>query len=177
MGQRLGLAGAVSAQPRALMLDEPANGLDPQSIHWLRDFLIACAQRGNAVLVSSHLLSEMQLMAAHVAVMTSGAVVADGTMSDLVATTTGSDVLVRTRPEDRQALIDGLLAQVVRAAPEEADAVSVVGVPSERVGLIAFAVGVPVLELVTRRASLEQAFVELTEGREQSRAGSIGNLA
>ena len=107
MGQRLGLAGAVLAEPRALMLDEPANGLDPQSIHWMRDFLTAYAERGNAVLVSSHLLSEMQLMADHVVVIAKGALVADGTMADLVASSTRNDVLVRTRPEDRQALLGG----------------------------------------------------------------------
>ncbi len=97
MGQRLGLAGAVLAEPRALMLDEPANGLDPQSIHWMRDFLTAYAGRGNAVLVSSHLLSEMQLMADHVVVIAKGELVADGTMADLVASSTRNDVLLRTQ--------------------------------------------------------------------------------
>ncbi len=177
MGQRLGLAGAVLAEPRALMLDEPANGLDPQSIHWMRDFLKGYAERGNAVLVSSHLLSEMQLMADHVVVIAKGELVADGTMADLVASSTRNDVLVRTRPEARQSLVDGLAAAGVGASPEGADAVSVVGASSEEVGLIAFAVGVPVLELMARRASLEEAFLELTEGQEQFRTGSIGDVA
>jgi len=177
MGQRLGLAGAVLAEPRALMLDEPANGLDPQSIHWLRDFLKDYAQRGNAVLVSSHLLSEMQLMADHVVVIAKGALVADGTMAELVASSTRNDVLVRTRPEDRQALVAGLAAQGVEVTVEGSDAVSVAGVAPEAVGLVAFAVGVPVLELMARRATLEEAFLELTEGKEQFRTRPVGDAA
>lgn len=177
MGQRLGLAGAVLAEPRALMLDEPANGLDPQSIHWMRDFLKAYAERGNAVLVSSHLLSEMQLMADHVVVIAKGELVADGSMADLVASSTRNDVLVRTRPEDRQVLIEGLSAAGALARPEGSDAISVVGAEPAEVGLTAFSVGVPVLELTARRASLEQAFLELTEGQEQFRTGATGGVA
>ena len=177
MGQRLGLAGAVLAEPRALMLDEPANGLDPQSIHWLRDFLKDYAQRGNAVLVSSHLLTEMQLMADHVVVIAKGTLVADGTMAELVASSTRNDVLVRTRAEDRQALVTGLAAQGIGATAEGADAVSVAGATPEAVGLIAFALGVPVLELMARRATLEEAFLELTEGQEQFQTKSMGDAA
>ncbi len=177
MGQRLGLAGAVLSEPRALMLDEPANGLDPQSIHWMRDFLKAYARSGNAVLVSSHLLSEMQLMADHVVVIARGAVVADGTMAELVASSTRNDVLVRTRPEDREALLTGLVAAGVRAVPEGPDAVAVTGATPSAVGLTAFATGVPVLELSARRASLEQVFLELTQDGEQFRTGSIGDAA
>ena len=135
MGQRLGLAGAVLAEPRALMLDEPANGLDPQSIHWMRDFLKAYAERGNAVLVSSHLLSEMQLMADHVVVIAKGELVADGSMADLVASSARNDVLVRTRPEDRQVLLEGLSAAGAVARAEGVDAVSVVGAEPGEVGL------------------------------------------
>ncbi len=175
MGQRLGLAGAVLSEPRALMLDEPANGLDPQSIHWMRDYLKAYAKRGNAVLVSSHLLSEMQLMADHVVVIAKGSVVADGTMAELVATSTRNDVLVRTRPEDREALIAGLSAAGITAVPEERDGISVTGASPSAVGLIAFSAGLPVLELTARRASLEQAFLELTQDREQFRTGSTGD--
>jgi ABC-2 type transport system ATP-binding protein len=173
----LGLAGAVLAEPRALMLDEPANGLDPQSIHWMRDFLKAYAERGNAVLVSSHLLSEMQLMADHVVVIAKGELVADGSMADLVASSARNDVLVRTRPEDRQVLLEGLSAAGAVARAEGVDGVSVVGAQPGEVGLLAFSVGVPVLELMARRASLEQAFLELTEGQEQFRTGATGGVA
>lgn len=172
MGQRLGLAGAVLSEPRALMLDEPANGLDPQSIHWMRDFLKDYAQRGNAVLVSSHLLSEMQLMADHVVVIAKGAVMADSSMTELVASSSRNDVLVRTRPEDLEALLGGLTGAGLEASPEGPDAVAVLGAEPSAVGLIAFSAGVPVLELMARRASLEQVFLELTEGQEQFRTGS-----
>ena len=129
------------AEPRALMLDEPANGLDPQSIHWMRDFLKAYAERGNAVLVSSHLLSEMQLMADHVVVIAKGELVADGSMADLVASSTRNDVLVRTRPEDRQALSAGWPRRGCWPAPRALMRCRW-SVPSRRqVGLIAFTRG------------------------------------
>jgi ABC-2 type transport system ATP-binding protein len=177
MGQRLGLAGAVLAEPRNLMLDEPANGLDPQSIQWLRDFLRHYAARGNAVLVSSHLLSEMQLMADHVVVIAKGALVADSALTDLVEASTRNDVIVRVRADDAAALADALAAagMGVPAAPtvEGESAVLVVATndPGE-VGMVAFAAGVPVLELALRRASLEQAFLDLTAGREQFKTGT-----
>ncbi len=174
MGQRLGLAGAVLAEPHALLLDEPANGLDPQSIHWMRDFLRAYAARGHAVLVSSHLLSEMQLMADHVVVIARGSMVADGSLAELVATSTRNDVLVRTRPADRAALVAALAGAGIGAVAEGEDGVAVTGAETGAVGLAAFHAGVPVLELTARRASLEQAFLELTEGQEQFQTGSGG---
>ncbi|MBU6348043.1 MAG: ATP-binding cassette domain-containing protein, partial [Actinomycetales bacterium] len=92
MGQRLGLAGAILTEPRHLILDEPANGLDPQSIHWLRDFLKSYAAAGNTVFVSSHLLSEMELMAEHLVVIAKGKLISDESMSSFVARGTGNDV-------------------------------------------------------------------------------------
>ena len=184
MGQRLGLAGAVLAEPRNLMLDEPANGLDPQSIHWLRDFLRAYAARGNAVLVSSHLLSEMQLMADHVVVIAGGKLVADSSLDELVAASTRNDVVMRARAGDAEALTQALeSAGLPVSEPPTVDGESVVLVvattDSAAVGLAAFGAGVPVLELTLRRPSLEQAFLDLTEGREQFRTGSdeIGGAA
>ena len=85
MGQRLGLATAILTEPEVLLLDEPANGLDPQSIQWLRDFLTYYARAGRAVLVSSHLLSEMELMADHLVVIARGRLLADESMRDLCA--------------------------------------------------------------------------------------------
>ncbi|MGV1004479.1 MAG: ABC transporter ATP-binding protein [Candidatus Nanopelagicales bacterium] len=177
MGQRLGLAGAVLAQPKNLMLDEPANGLDPQSIHWLRDYLKAYAASGNAVLVSSHLLAEMQLMADQVVVIAQGRKMFDGSLAELVANSTHNDVLVRVRASDlavaQDALISGGLTAV--AAPPAGDAVelAVTSADPGPVGMALFAAGVPVLELSPRRASLEQAFLEVTEGREQFKTGVI----
>ena len=176
MGQRLGLAGAILAEPRNLMLDEPANGLDPQSIHWMRDFLRGYAAKGNAVLVSSHLLSEMQLMADHVVLIAEGRLVADSSLSDLVAASTRNDVLVRVRAGDAEALTRALAAAQLEAAPPsvegETAALVVASNDPSAVGLAAFGAGIPVLELALRKASLEQAFLDLTEGHEQFKTGT-----
>ena len=162
MAQRLGLAGAVLAEPRALMLDEPANGLDPQSIQWLREFLRAYAAQGHAVLVSSHLLSEMQLMAQHVVVIAKGRLVADGTVDELVSQR--SDVLVRCTDAAR-------LAALLRAAggtvTEEGAGLSVIGLTTDEIGHLAFDGGLTVLELASRKASLEETFMELTGDGQQ----------
>ena len=158
MAQRLGLAGAILAQPGALMLDEPANGLDPQSIQWLREFLRHYAQEGNAVLVSSHLLTEMQLMAQHVVVIARGRLIADGTVDELVSQR--SDVFVRSTDPARLAeALRGLGAQVDR---EGDDGLAVSGMSTDDVGRIAFETGVSLRELTQRKASLEETFMELT---------------
>ena len=163
MAQRLGLAGAILASPGALMLDEPANGLDPQSIQWLREFLRHYAEQGNAVLVSSHLLSEMQLMAQHVVVIAAGRLVADGTIDELISQR--SDVLVRSTDPTRLAeALRGAGAQVER---EGDDGLAVDGMTTDDVGRIAFESGVPLRELMQRKASLEETFMELTGDAQQ----------
>jgi ABC-2 type transport system ATP-binding protein len=162
MAQRLGLAGAVLAEPHALMLDEPANGLDPQSIQWLREFLRHYAAEGRAVLVSSHLLSEMQLMADHVVVIAKGRLVADGTVDDLVSQR--SDVFVRCTDPGRLA---GLLRAAGGSVTEEGDALSVVDLTTDQVGHLAFDAEVTILELATRKASLEETFMQLTGDDQQ----------
>ncbi len=179
MGQRLGLAGAVLADPRNLMLDEPANGLDPQSIHWLRDYLKARAAQGNAILVSSHLLAEMQLMADHVVVIAKGRKVFDGALAALVARSAHNDVVIRVRRSDLPAAQEALTAAGMAAAAgaQLSDTVElqVATVDPAPVGLALFGAGVPVLELSPRRASLEQAFLEVTEGEEQFKTGGNDN--
>ncbi|MFM7063384.1 MAG: ATP-binding cassette domain-containing protein, partial [Actinomycetes bacterium] len=167
MGQRLGLAGALLAAPRTLMLDEPANGLDPQSIHWLRDFLKDYAAQGNSVLVSSHLLSEMELMADHVVVIAKGRLVADASMSDLVARSRRNDVLVRTVAADRDRLAAALREGGLTAQAEGPDGLTVTGATTDQVGRAAHAQGVLLLELTARVASLEDAFLELTDSDQQ----------
>ena len=158
MAQRLGLAGAVLANPGALMLDEPANGLDPQSIQWLREFLRHYAAEGNAVLVSSHLLTEMQLMAQHVVVIARGRLIADGTVDQLVSQR--SDVIVRSADPGRLAeALRGAGAQVER---EGDDGLAVVGLTTDEVGRLAFEAGLALRELAQRKASLEETFMELT---------------
>ncbi|MGI9196945.1 MAG: ATP-binding cassette domain-containing protein [Candidatus Nanopelagicales bacterium] len=163
MAQRLGLAGAVLANPRALMLDEPANGLDPQSIQWLREFLRHYAERGNAVLVSSHLLSEMQLMAQHVVVIARGRLVADGTVDELVSQR--SDVLVRSGDPAR--LAEALAQAGAQVETSGSDGLAVLGLSTDQVGAVAFESGVALRELTERRASLEETFMELTGDSQQ----------
>jgi ABC-2 type transport system ATP-binding protein len=163
MAQRLGLAGAILARPRALMLDEPANGLDPQSIAWLREFLRHYAEAGNAVLVSSHLLSEMQQMADHVVVIARGKLIADGSIEELSASST--DVFVRCSAA--AALADLLTRAGATTTPEGSSGLAVTGMTTDEVGRAAFEAGIAVWELTLRRASLEETFMRLTgEGQE-----------
>jgi ABC-2 type transport system ATP-binding protein len=171
MGQRLGLAGAILASPKVLLLDEPANGLDPQSIQWLRDFLRHYAGQGNAVFVSSHLLSEMSLMAEHLVVIAAGRLVADESLADFVARSTRNDVLVRC--SDPAALVAALASEGVAAVPEGPDGLAVASADTDRVGDIAFRAGVAVRELTRRTASLEDAFLELTSDQQQFRTGDV----
>jgi len=170
MAQRLGLAGAILAQPRNLILDEPANGLDPQSIHWLRDYLRAYAAQGNAVLVSSHLLSEMQLMAERVVVIAKGRLIADDSMAALVARADGSSVSVRTDSESVPKLRTVLTDRGFEASSSD-DELSVKGATTEQIGRIAFEIGVPILELSQHQASLETVFLELTDSEQGFRTG------
>ena len=170
MGQRLGLAGAILGRPKVLLLDEPANGLDPQSMQWLRDFLRHYASQGNVVFVSSHLLSEMQQMADRLVVVASGRMIADDSLDNVVARSTRNDVLVRC--SDPAALAAALAAEGVVAIPEGADGLAVASADTDRIGDIAFRTGVAVRELTRRTASLEEAFLELTGGTEQFKFGS-----
>ena len=169
MGQRLGLAGAILAEPKVLLLDEPANGLDPQSIQWLRDFLRHYARQGNVVFVSSHLLSEMQLMAEHLVVIAKGRMVADESLDSFVARSTRNDVLVRCT--DPTALAAALAAEGVASVVEGPDGLAVTGADTDRVGDVAFRSGIAVRELTRRTASLEDAFLELTSGEQEFRTG------
>jgi ABC-2 type transport system ATP-binding protein len=171
MGQRLGLAGAILAAPKVLLLDEPANGLDPQSIQWLRDFLRHYAGQGNTVFVSSHLLSEMALMAEHLVVIAAGRLIADESLDDFVARSTRNDVLVRC--SDPAALAAALAAEGVVTSPEGPDGLAVQTADTDRVGDVAFRAGVAVRELTRRTASLEEAFLELTNDQQQFRTGDV----
>lgn len=172
MGQRLGLAGAILAQPKVLLLDEPANGLDPQSIQWLRDFLHFYAAQGNIVFVSSHLLFEMQVMAQDLVVISRGKLIADESMESFVGRSTRNDVLVRA--VDRDKLRSALAAEGVSATPDGDDGLAVQDADTARVGEVAFRHQVQLRELSQRSASLEQAFLELTsEGQEFAASGGF----
>jgi ABC-2 type transport system ATP-binding protein len=164
MRQRLGLAGALLGEPRVLVLDEPANGLDPQGIRWLRDFLRAFAGRGNAVLVSSHLLAEMSQMADEVIVIHRGRLVRHAAVHELTA---GSATLhVRTARDDDLARDLGAAGGSATARPE--GGLAVTGLTAERVGAIAFDAGIAVFELRGEEASLEDVFLQMTETAETS---------
>jgi ABC-2 type transport system ATP-binding protein len=171
MGQRLGLAGAILADPDVLMLDEPANGLDPQSIQWMRDFLRYYAGLGRTVLVSSHLLSEMQLMADDVVVIAKGSLIAAEPVTEFLSRSESNKVKVRTN--DSRKLAESLTAQglILNVNPDGSMTVS--QTTTDRVGQIAFAAGVPLLELALEQASLEQVFLELTDQHQQYRVGGI----
>ncbi len=162
MRQRLGLAGALLGEPRVLILDEPANGLDPQGIRWLRDFLRAFARRGNAVLVSSHLLAEMSQMADEVIVIHRGRLVRHAAVHELTA---GSATLhVRTARDDDLARDLSAAGGSATARPE--GGLAVTGLTAERVGTIAFDAGIVVFELRGEEASLEDVFLQMTETAE-----------
>ena len=160
MGQRLGLAGAILAEPKVLFLDEPANGLDPQSIQWLRDYLKFYASLGNSVFVSSHLLSEMQLLADDVVVIARGSLIAAESMQSFLARAASASVLVRTTNAD--GLVAALASEGVNAQKENEFRVIVPNQTTDLVGGIAFRNGVELLELTPSTPNLESVFLELT---------------
>lgn len=168
MGQRLGLAAALLGDPHTLILDEPANGLDPQGIQWMRVFLKALAAEGRSVFVSSHLLSEMALMADHLVVIGKGELIATGAIEEFVSTSQRNAVIVRS--PDATALVPVLQAQgaqVVVAAP---GLLTVTGVSLEAVGDLAFEHRLRLHELTAKTATLEEAFLERTAGAEEFQA-------
>jgi ABC-2 type transport system ATP-binding protein len=171
MGQRLGLAGAILADPQVLMLDEPANGLDPQSIQWLRDFLKYYASTGKSVLVSSHLLSEMELLADDVVVIARGQLIASESMSAFLSRAAGSAVIVRT--DDSQRLSELLTNVGVTSSATGLNTLTIPGQTTDRIGEVAFANGIKLAELSSRSASLEQVFLELTEEGQEYRVGGV----
>jgi ABC-2 type transport system ATP-binding protein len=158
MRQRLGLAATLLGDPQVLILDEPANGLDPQGIRWLRDFLRSMAREGRTVLVSSHVLAEVAQTVDDVVVIHRGRLVEQGPVETLTAA--GAGVLVRSpRPEE---LRSALYREGLTAAETPDGALVVEGVDAARIGDIAFAAGVPLHELSPRTTSLEEAFLALT---------------
>lgn len=161
MSQRLGIAAAILGNPKYLMLDEPANGLDPEGIAWLRDFLKSYADQGNAVFVSSHLLSEMSQMADNVVVIGKGTLIADTSVSELLAQNAHAGVLVRS-PKLTQ-LEKALTAQQVDTSKSD-KGLLVSGLTSDAIGKLAFERGIPLYELAPQSASLEDVFLGLTAG-------------
>ncbi len=164
MAQRLGIAAALLGKPKYLMLDEPANGLDPEGIAWLREFLKSYADRGNGVFVSSHLLSEMAQMADNVVVIGKGKLIADTSMTKLIAGSGHSGVLVRS---PKLAQLERLLKGEKATVAKTDGALKVSGMKTDEIGKLAFASGIPIYELAPQAASLEEAFLEITAGSEE----------
>jgi ABC-2 type transport system ATP-binding protein len=161
MGQRLGIASALLADPEILVLDEPVNGLDPDGVRWIRDLLTAHAARGGTVFVSSHLMSEMSLTASHVIVVGRGRLIADMPIGDLIAQASTNVVTVRS---PRAAALSAALAGPdVTVTVQDADLLEVTGLSAAQIGQQAHELGVVLHELSPRRASLEEAFMDVTQ--------------
>jgi ABC-2 type transport system ATP-binding protein len=159
MRQRLGLAAALLGAPELLILDEPANGLDPEGVRWLRDFLRAFASEGRTVLVSSHVLAEVAQTVDQVLIISRGRLVIESSLEHLTARVGGS---VRVRSAKPAELEEALRQHDLTATATNDHALLVHSTTSERVGEIAFAAGIPVHELLTEGSSLEEIFLELT---------------
>ena len=157
MKQRLSLAGALLGDPQVLVLDEPANGLDPQGIRWLRDLLRALAAEGRTVLVSSHVLTEMAQLADDVVILAKGRLVTQAPMATVVAGGGGT----RARSPERDRLAAALRAAGIEATSAGPDGLRA-GSDAARVGEVAAAEGIVLHELTTEAGSLEDVFLELT---------------
>jgi ABC-2 type transport system ATP-binding protein len=164
MRQRLGIAQALLGDPHVLILDEPANGLDPEGIRWMRQLLQGLAQRGRTILVSSHLLSEMELLADDLVIIAAGKLIAQGAVNEIVGSmATGTVVRVRTPNPD--ALAKAVQEAGGHVAGNADGALRISGLETPAVGAAAFRAGVELHELVGERPDLEQVFFQLTEGK------------
>ena len=168
MRQRLGIAAALLGDPAAIMLDEPFNGMDPEGIVWMRGFLRTLAGQGRAVLVASHLMSEQEDSADHLVVVGRGRVIADTTVADLVATASGDRVTLRTAAARDAAAVLAAAGATVRT--DGPDQLTISGLPAEQVVARLAAQAVPFYEVSAHRATLEQAYLELTKDEVEYRA-------
>ena len=160
MRQRLGIAAALLGDPPVLMFDEPFNGMDPQGIVWMRGFLRSLAAQGRAVLVSSHLMGELQDAADHLVVAGRGRVVADASVADLIAAASADRVTVRTPARDEAMTV--LARAGAEVAATRPDVLTVSGLSPERIVVLLSQHTVPFSELSAHRATLEEAYMELT---------------
>ena len=160
MRQRLGLATALLGDPELLILDEPANGLDPGGVRWLRDFLRSFAAEQRTVLISSHVLAEVAQTVDEVLIINHGKLVVESSLEQLTHRTAGS---VRIRTPAAASFAESLTRAGIRSTARDSDTVVAYGTTSDHVGDIAFAANVPVHELVTEGSSLEEIFLGLTE--------------
>ncbi|GAA2875598.1 multidrug ABC transporter ATP-binding protein [Actinoplanes cyaneus] len=167
MRQRLGIAAALLGDPPALMLDEPFNGMDPEGIIWMRGFLRSLAGQGRAVLVSSHLMGELQGTADHVIVIGRGRVIADATVAELLRSASGGRITVRTQAPEAPEILAAAGAAVV---PTGDGGLSIAGLPAEAIAGVLQRHHVAFSELAAHRATLEDAYLELTRDAVDYRA-------
>jgi ABC-2 type transport system ATP-binding protein len=174
MRQRLGIAAAMLGDPPVLMFDETFNGMDPEGIVWMRGFLRSLAAGGRAVLVSSHLMSELQGTADHLVVVGRGRAIADTSISELIAATSGDRVRLRTtaRPE-AATVLERAGATVTPATP---DTLTVSGLAAEQIVALLGRSAVPFSEVSAHRATLEEAYLELTRDQVEYRAQTAGEV-
>jgi len=172
MGQRLGVASALLGDPAVIVLDEPANGLDPEGVLWMRTLLTGLAEQGRTVFVSSHLMSEMALTATRLVVVGRGKLIADTTVEEFVARAAGNAVLVRT--PDPVRLRDLLLGPDVTVSSEGSGLLKVQGLSAQQVGDIAWRDHLLLHELTVDTQSLEEAFMEFTHDAVEYRSQDSG---
>jgi ABC-2 type transport system ATP-binding protein len=174
MRQRLGIAAAMLGDPPAVMFDEPFNGMDPEGIIWMRGFLRDLAGQGRTVLVSSHLMSELEGTADHLVIVGRGKVIADTSTADLLTRTAGGRVEVRTAAAERAASV--LASAGAAVALGGAQTLTVSGLPAEQVVAVLTGGGVPFAEVTSHQSSLEEAYLELTHGVAEYRAATANEV-
>ena len=178
MSQRLGIAAALLGDPEILILDEPVNGLDPEGIRWVRGLLKSFAAEGRTVLVSSHLLAEMAQTADHLIVIGKGKLVADTSVAEFIRGNSAVVTVVRVGGGvDKQKLLGVLNEYTETIDADGRPTIEVPNMTSDEVGAAAFAAGVQLAELSERRASLEDAYMQSTEGHTQYAASASASAS
>jgi len=170
MRQRLGIAAALLGDPPVIILDEPFNGMDPEGIIWMRGFLRSLAAQGRAVLVSSHLMSELQDTADHLVVIGRGTVIADTSVADLIAAASSGRVMLRTAARPEAMAVLGRAGASVAATGR--DTLTVAGLAPGRIVALLGESAVPFAEVSAHRATLEEAYMELTRDAVEFRAAA-----
>ena len=173
MRQRLGLAAAMLGDPQVLLLDEPANGLDPEGIRWLRLLLRHLSSQGKTILISSHMLAEVEQTVDDVVIIANGRFIQQGSVADL-----HGDKRAIVRTTDAPALVSALIAAGVQAQATDATNLEAIGDDMARMGDVALAAGLPIHELRAHQTDLEALFFALTEtpeNRNRNLAGGAGS--
>ena len=174
MRQRLGIAASLLGNPPVLILDEPFNGMDPEGIVWMRGFLRSLAAKGRALLVSSHLMSELQDVATHLVVIGRGRLVADTSVAELIAAASDGRVNLRTVARSQAATV--LASAGATVAVTGPDTLTIAGLTSERVVALLSESATPFSEVSSHQATLEEAYMELTRNQVDYRPVSSGEV-